>query len=148
MFTFSKLYGRYRIYNGTISFFPPVELIISSLLDRFVKELANSMLKKSDLHLCGESISIEEIKIHQKPEIRDKVKVRMFSPVVVYSTLMTKESKKKTYYYSPYEEEFVDLIDKNLRKKYKAFYEKEPRARKLKIGLMGKPKEKVLKYRV
>jgi len=46
MFTFSKLHGRYRIHNGTISFFPPVELIISSLLDRFVKELANSMLKK------------------------------------------------------------------------------------------------------
>ncbi|HIH96926.1 MAG TPA: CRISPR-associated endoribonuclease Cas6 [Thermoplasmata archaeon] len=92
-------------------------------------------------------MSIEEIKIHQKPEIWDKMKVRMLSPVVVYSTLMTKESKKKTYYYSPYEEEFVDLIDKNLRKKHKAFYKKEARARKLKIGLMGKPKEKVLKYR-
>jgi CRISPR-associated endoribonuclease Cas6 len=74
------------------------------------------------------------------------VKVGMLSPAVVYSTLMTKESKKKTYY-SPYEGEFVDLIDKSLRKKHKAFYKKEPRARKLKIGLMGKPKEKVLKYR-
>jgi len=60
---------------------------------------------------------------------------------------LTGEGKKKTYYYSPYEEEFTDLIDRNLRKKFEAFRGKRPRARKMKIETMGRPKEKVVKYR-
>jgi CRISPR-associated endoribonuclease Cas6 len=147
MFTFSKLYGKYRIHNGCITFSCPIELIISSPLNKFVEELANFMLKKEALNICGEDILIEEIKVCPEPEIRDEIKIRMLTPAVNYSTLMTKDGRKKTYYYSPYEEEFVDLTDKNLRKKYEAFCGKKPRARKLKIKVIGKPKEKILKYR-
>jgi len=66
---------------------------------------------------------------------------------VVYSTLQTKEGKKKTYYYSPFESEFTDSLDNNLRKKYVAFFGKEARARKLVLETAGRPKEKILKYR-
>jgi CRISPR-associated endoribonuclease Cas6 len=48
----------------------------------------------------------------------EEVLVHTLSPIVVYSTLLTKEGKKKTYYYSPLEEEFSGLITRNLKKKY------------------------------
>ncbi|RLI91606.1 MAG: hypothetical protein DRO89_03615 [Candidatus Altiarchaeales archaeon] len=38
----------------------------------------------------------------------------MLSPLTVYSTLTTGDGKKKTYYYSHYEPDFEELIDRNL----------------------------------
>lgn len=146
MFTFSKLIGRYEIKNGMITFTTPVKFIISSPLDRFVSELANTMLSSSKLKLCGEDINIEEMEVLGKPEIKSRMEIRMITPLVAYSTLITPEGRKKTYYYNPLEPEFAELIDRNLRKKYEAFYGKKPRARKTSI----KPivfNERILKYR-
>ncbi|BDC35427.1 CRISPR-associated endoribonuclease [Candidatus Methanoliparum sp. LAM-1] len=145
MFTFSKLIGRYEIKNGTITFILPVKFIISSPLDRFVSELANTMLT-SKLKLFGEDIYVEEMEVLGKPEIKSRMEIRMMTPLVAYSTLITPEGRKKTYYYNPLEPEFAELIDRNLRKKHEAFYGKKPRARKTSI----KPivfNERVLKYR-
>lgn len=147
MFTFSRLHGKYIITKGKIRFFPPVSLIISSPIDRFISEIGNTLLKTDNLELVKNKISVSSIKVHPEPEIKNEIKIRMLSPVVVYSTLLTKDGKKKTYYYSPYEEEFIELIDKNMRKKYEAFYRKKPRARKLKMEVIGKPQEKIVKYR-
>jgi len=146
MFTFSKLMGRHEIKNGTITFTMPVKLIISSPLERFVSELANTMLSSSNLKLCGEDVYVEELSVLGKPEIKSRMEIEMITPVVAYSTLLTPEGKKKTYYYNPLEPEFAELIDRNLRKKYEAFYGKKPRARKTSI----KPiffNERILKYR-
>jgi CRISPR-associated endoribonuclease Cas6 len=145
MFTFSKLMGVYEIKKGTITFTMPVKLVISSPLERFVSELANTMLSNK-LKLCSEDIFVEEMEVLGKPEIKSRMEIRMMTPLVAYSTLLTPEGRKKTYYYNPLEPEFAELIDRNLRKKYEAFYGKEPRARKTSI----KPvffKESVLKYR-
>ena len=147
MFTFSRLQGKYRVMGDKIIFYPPVHLIISSPLDRFISELGNTILKDDNLQLANNRVHIVSMKVYPEPEMTDNIKIRMLSPVVTYSTLMTPEGKKKTYYYSPYEEEFAELIDKNLRKKYEAFYKKKPRARKLKITPAGKSKEKIVKYR-
>ena len=147
MFTFSRLQGKYWIGNGRIEFTPPVYLTISSPFEKFIEELANTLLRGESLELDGREIHVESIKVHPEPKIGGEVKIKTLSPIVVYSTLLTEEGKKKTYYYNPYEGEFADLIDKNLRKKSEAFYGKRPRARKLKIEMIRKPEEKILKYR-
>ena len=147
MFTFSRLYGKYRIFRDKIRFFPPVYIIISSPLDRFISELGNTLLKTDNLELLKNKVRVESIKVNLEPEIKDEIKIKMLSPLVVYSTLITKDKKKKTYYYSPYEREFTELIDNNLRKKYEALYRKKPRARKLKIRIIGRPKERIIMYR-
>ena len=147
MFTFSRLQGKYKIIGNKIKFYPPVYLTISSPLERFISELGNTLLKTDDLELVKNKIYVESIKVHPEPEIKDEIKIKTLSPVVVYSTLMTKDGKKKTYYYSPYEVEFTELIDQNLRKKHEALYGKKPKAKKLKINIVGKPKEKIILYR-
>ena len=146
MFTFSKLMGKYEIKDGTITFTMPVRLVISSPLDRFVSELANTMLTSKELKLCGEDITVEEISVLERPEIKSRMRIRLVTPLVAYSTLLTPEGRKKTYYYNPLEPEFAEIIDGNMRKKYQAFYGKEPRARKLSL----KPErfnERIVKYR-
>jgi len=147
MFTFSRMQGKYRIMKEHILFFPPAHLTICSPLERFISELGNSLLRNENLMLANNKIYVTSMKVHPEPVINNEVTINMLSPAVVYSTLMTKDGKKKTYYYSPYEKEFTDLIDKNLRKKYEALYKKTPRARKLIIKPLWKPQEKVVKYR-
>jgi len=147
MFTFSRLHGKYHMLGNKIKFFPPFYLTISSPLNRFISELGNTLLKTDNLKLVKNKIRIESIRVHPEPEIKSEIKIKMISPVVVYSTLITKDGKKKTYYYSPYEREFSELIDKNLRKKYDALHRKKPRAKKLEIKPLGRTKEKIIKYR-
>ena len=147
MFTFSRLQGRYEMIGDRIVFYPPVTLTISSPFDRFIQELANTMLQKGDLELAGCKVYVANIKVLPEVKIEDEIRIKMLSPVVVYSTLQTKEGKKKTYYYSPFETEFTDSLDNNLRNKYEAFFGKAARARKLVLETAGRPKEKIMKYR-
>jgi len=147
MFTFSRIKGKYRTTKDKITFFSPVYLTISSPVDRFISELGNTLLQDDNLNLVKNRVHVTSMRVHPEPKISDNVEIRMLSPVVTYSTLVTKDGKKKTYYYSPYEEEFAELIDKNLRKKYEALYKKKPRARKLKIYPVGRSKERIVKYR-
>ncbi len=147
MFSFSRLQGRYELRGDRIAFYPPVTLTISSPFDRFIQELANTMLQKGDLELAGCNVYVANIKVLPEVQIGNEIRINMLSPVVVYSTLLTEEGKKKTYYYSPFEKEFTDSLDNNLRKKYVAFFGKEARARKLVLETVGRPKEKIIKYR-
>lgn len=148
MFTFSRLRGEYELKGDRIAFHsPPIRLTISTPYARFIKEFANTLLRREELELGGSKIYVASIRVHPEPEIGAEMRVKTLSPVVVYSTLQTKEGKKKTYYYSPYEAEFEDLVDKNLRKKYEAFFGKRTRARKLKLEVVGRPGEKIVKYR-
>lgn len=148
MFTFSRLIGKYQINNGRIIFDTPIKLVISSPIDRFVSELANTILRKGKLDLCGENLSVDEIIVHQEPEITGMVKIRTMTPIVAYSTLLTTDKKKKTYYYNPIEPEFSEILDKNLKKKYEAFYgEKPSKTKKLDIKPISRFNERIVKYR-
>ncbi len=147
MFTFSRLRGEYERKGDRIEFRSPIRLTISSPYERFMEEFANTLLKREELELGGGKIYVASIRIHPEPEIGAEITVKTLSPVVVYSTVHTSDGKKKTYYYSPYEKEFEDLVDKNLRKKYEAFYAKEAGARRLKLEVVGRPGEKIVKYR-
>jgi CRISPR-associated endoribonuclease Cas6 len=148
LFTFSRLRGkRYIIRNNRITFEPPVSLTISSPVDKFVNELANTLLHKDKLEFEKNRIFINSIKVHPEPEIGDTIKIQTLSPITIYSTLRKDDGSKKTYFYNPYENEFTELIDSNLRKKYEAFYGKKPRMRKLSIQPIHKFKEHTVTYR-
>jgi len=61
-------------------------------------------------------LCLESINVHFAPQINSGNEIKMLYPIAIYSTLSTVNSKKKTYYYSPFEKELPQLIDKNLRK--------------------------------
>lgn len=75
--------------------------------------------------------------------------IRMLSPVTMYSTLKTPTGRKKTYYFSPFESEFSELLEGNLKKKYEALYRSEPNGLSFSIEPIGVSKrdEKIIDYK-
>ncbi|NSW89643.1 MAG: CRISPR-associated endoribonuclease Cas6 [Firmicutes bacterium] len=117
LFTFSRLMGTYRIDNNNkiIKYDSPVTLEVSSHYDDFFIDFSTSIIK-NNLVLYDQNIYLENIKV-KFPNINPESRIRMLSPIVVYST----DQNKKTYYYGPGDEKFYELVKENLKKKYQAF---------------------------
>jgi CRISPR-associated endoribonuclease Cas6 len=149
LFTFSRLYGKFRLNRRSINFEPPVRFYIASSDTHFIQEFAESLLKAGDVHLGTEGIRISSIEVHPNCKFNKEITINTLAPITVYSTLNTRDGKKKTYYYSPYEREFCNLIADNLRKKFKLVYHKEPGRRNLTIEPVNgkRVREKIIKYK-
>ncbi|WP_010498418.1 CRISPR-associated endoribonuclease Cas6 [Paenibacillus elgii] len=120
MFCFSKLMGVHQFENGRIIFSSPVSFLFSSFHDRLVSELATTLFAKKELYIGHNRVTMAGIEVvDEKPS--SVMHVRMITPVTMYSTLI-ENNRKKTYYYSPSEDKFSELIANNARKKYEAIY--------------------------
>ena len=152
LFTFSNISGAYRLKRdaGEIVFSPPVKLLISSPIERFIYELGYSMLTRDDLRLGDNHLKIAGVGTPPEPEISASELIGMLSPVTVYSTLRTADGRAKTYYYSPYESEFSQLIESNLKKKYSLIHDREAdesQTVSIKPVKVDKRSEKILNYK-
>lgn len=128
LFTFSRIFGEYRIdkNRGKISFDSPFKLVVSSVMKEFIEEIGEELMRKEKVRISSRKISLNSVEVSDLSIDRDKLGIKMLSPVTIYSTLSRADGKKKTYYYSPFEREFSQLISENAKKKFRAFYEKEP----------------------
>lgn len=123
LFTFSRLLGHpsYNRETKTLIFSSPVRLVICSPIDFIIQELGNGFLRsgyvrigESVLKVCGVAVTDQVVR-------SNTIKVHMLSPLVVYSTLEN-GSQRFTYYYSPFEARFQELVLSNLAKKYLLIY--------------------------
>ncbi|MCX7641783.1 MAG: CRISPR-associated endoribonuclease Cas6 [Elusimicrobiales bacterium] len=150
LFTFSRILAKHKMINNSFHIRSPFKIVISSINEEFVQDLSLNLIRKKSLKLGDNNIVLEglEIKKTLKLESTDKLKIKMLSPITIYSTLLTKEGKKKTYYYNPYENEFSDLIKNNLIRKHIAFYNREPIANEFSITPISvrKDDEIIIKY--
>ena len=128
LFTFSRVLGDYEIRktDNSIKFSSPFRLVVHSVLNEFVQELAEELLRKKFVRIASHRVSLASAEVADSTIDRDKVKIKMLSPVTIYSTLSHPDGRKKTYYYSPFENEFGDLISENARKKFLAYHKKAP----------------------
>lgn len=149
LFAFSKLLGRYVINKnkGTISFPEGVKLVISSPDTAFIDSFVNTVLKRDYLRIGEVKFELLGIKTKGNTILHEAVKLKSLSPVVVYRTLIKPEGGKYTCYYQPGEPEFERLIDNNLRKKYSAFYGKNPPEGNIQVRLMNRPRLHVMRYK-
>jgi len=119
------LNGKFKINLKNFEFFSPVDFLVSSPKFEILQNLISGLLKKQEFYLDKNKVFIEEIKVLQSPDFKEnRIKIKMLSPLTIYSTF-EKSGKKKTYYYSPEEPEFSHLLKENLKKKYKLVFEKE-----------------------
>jgi len=149
LFTFSRLLGKYQMgKDGKITFAGSFKLQIGSPIKDFLEEFAETLVRAPEVSIENNSLLISSIEVHPPPPSVQSSPIEMLSPVVVYSTLSTFNGKKKTYYYSPFEKEFSNLIQKNLLKKYISFYEVKPTSTEFKISPLrvNKESEKIIKY--
>lgn len=135
LFTFSRFLGDYKIDKaaGGIRFSSPFRLVVNSVLSEFIEELAEELLRREAIVIAGQRISLVSAEVAGSDIEEDKIRIRMLSPATIYSTLSHPDGRKRTYYYSPFENEFSHLVSENVRKKFKAYYNKTPRGH---IGLV------------
>lgn len=122
MFVFSRLNGKVeRIQERQIHFLSPIRFSVASPIQSVAEALAEGFLKASELRLGSAILELDKIAVVKSPDLSSgHMRCRAISPVTVYSTMLSPEGKKKTYYYHPAEEEFRMQIEDNLRKKAKA----------------------------
>lgn len=122
LFTFGPLMGKYEIIDNNIVFKEEIRWEIRSddrqmlmiLYEKIKQEgliLGNNILKNVEAQT--QDISIEE----------DSVYIKMISPICVYST---NPDTKKTYFFSPDDEEFARAVQDNFYRKYTAGYMVDP----------------------
>ena len=122
LFTFSRLLSKnLSIKEKRITFKGPVSLIISSPYHKFIQSFAQNLLTKGEVYLGSEVLQIESLEVEGIPPYREQIIVRTLSPITIYSTLYTPEGRKKTYYYSPFEKAFEELLLENLRRKLRTW---------------------------
>jgi CRISPR-associated endoribonuclease Cas6 len=128
LFTFSRIFGQYQINKNEdkITFNSPFKFFVSSPMKEFIEEIAEELIRRESVEIFSQRVSLNSVEVSDLSIDRDKLKIKMLSPVTIYSTLLRRDGKKKTYYYTPFEKEFSRLISENARKKFRAFYGKKP----------------------
>ncbi len=122
-FTFSRLIPEERAYikNGQIYLYGRTSLVVSSPLHNFIQSFAMNLLKAGKIKLGNEDLILLSVQVEGLPPYQEKIYVKTLSPITVYSTLKSADGKKKTYYYSPFEKEFEELLIKNLQRKLRTW---------------------------
>lgn len=123
LFTFSRLIPEngIKIHDKQIFFKGCINLVVSSPYDEFIQSFAINLLRDGMLYLGEEALELVSVEVEAIPPYKEKIVVKTLSPITVYSTLESATGKKKTYYYSPFEREFEELLLKNLQRKLRTW---------------------------
>ncbi len=118
LFTFSRLFGRMRRRASNFEFTNTLTLHIASPYGAFLESLAEHLVREKRLFLGKNELLLKSVEIDFPPEsVESPITIKPLSPVTTYSTLTTGDGRRKTYYYSPWENEFAEHIYANLLKK-------------------------------
>lgn len=127
LFTFSRLIGEtisYDRLSRKLILKPPLKIVICSPMTIILQEIGTGLLRQGQVRLGDVFLEVVEMAT-LTPKVRENaIRVKMLSPMVVYSTFVEGGEKRYTYYYSPFEDRFNELIMFNLAKKYLLIYGK------------------------
>ncbi|HBT47367.1 MAG TPA: CRISPR-associated endoribonuclease Cas6 [Peptococcaceae bacterium] len=124
LFTFSRLMGQTVTYDqatGRLVLAPPLRLVICSPVPFILQELGTGFLRQGRVRLGDVFMEVKEMATAAPRVTGRTIRVRMLSPIVVYSTFPG-DGRKYTYYYSPFEPRFIELVANNLAKKHLLVY--------------------------
>ncbi|MGI6468295.1 MAG: CRISPR-associated endoribonuclease Cas6 [Syntrophomonadaceae bacterium] len=128
LFTFSRLLAPFTLYRkqGVIAFRPPIHLIISSPLEPFITDLAETLITSDWSFLGSTVVGVKSISVEKEIAFQDRVQIKMLSPCVAYSTINIEGNRKRTEYYSPWQSRFQEIALSNLLAKYQILYGEPP----------------------
>lgn len=149
LFSFSLLQGAYHMdrVRKTIAFEREIQLTVSSPLPDFCQSLVSVLLTKGCLRLGALELEIDKINVRQFNVKENHVNIRTLSPAVLYSTLLRPDGRKYTAFFQPGEPDYTRLFNENLRKKYRALFEKEEPAGTIDIRPLGLQRMRIINYK-
>ena len=127
LFTFSRLMGaaaRYDRDSASLILTPPLHVTICSPIPFILQELGTSFLRQGQVRIGNARLTVQEMATAIPKVTGRSLRVRMLSPLVVYSTFDSTDAsgRRYTHYYSPFEPRFVELVGTNLAKKHLLVY--------------------------
>lgn len=125
LFTFSRLMAEEVAYDreaGRLVLTPPIKLMICSPIPFILQELGTGFLRQGLVRLGAARLEVKEMATAAPKVMQGVVRLQMLSPVVVYSTLSSGDGRNYTYYYSPFEPRFIELVASNLARKFFLVY--------------------------
>jgi len=122
LFSFSRLEGPFKIVgndsNKKIIFDKKVSLIISSPVEDFITKFSTGLLKKDQIYLKDNILYVTSANMLKRPKFSSFHKIKMLSPMCAYKTIRNENSEYK-HFFTPFDDEFYNLISQNLMKKCK-----------------------------
>ena len=140
-FTFSKLMAKKRKIEGTkIRMEGETSFFFSTPKKDIVVALVNGLLEKPEVEIVKANFILSSIEVMREEKIRGDETFVTLSPISV-TTVKGSNGYRKIVDLYPDEEKFYENIRKNLIKKYRTLYEREPENDELKIEVIkAKPK--------
>ena len=126
LFTFSRLFGRKNIHlhNRTIEFHGPVTWYIGSVLPEFIQYLGQRFLFDDEVMFGSQKMETIDLYYEKESSIEEScIRIKMISPITVYSTYQKEDGKRITHYFRPEDLLFSHLVSQNSVKKYEAYYD-------------------------
>lgn len=147
LFTFSRIIGK-RIKDKRNRKYPLVfnkriYVYVASPINKILEYVASSALTNEEIMLGDNRCFLRSIEVEKSPEFSERVKIKMLSPMSIRSTFFTHNNTQKSYYYSPFEREFSELMKRNMVKKYKIVYGEKMNG-DLKIKPLGRVRERIV----
>lgn len=117
-FTFSQLFGKYKIINKKLVFDKEFYFYISSQDEKFLERIYKTLISNDYLSICRQVVSIDDITIiNLKPFSGIKnLTINTLSPLLIYST-----KDNFSTYYKPSDQNSLEFIINNIRDKSLAY---------------------------
>lgn len=147
LYSFSELKGEYKLLDdGRIMFYKKIDFYIGSHDEKFIDYLFKNSIFREKITILDQDVFICGIDMIDTTPKNNSYTVETLSPVTVYSSFESCQSKK-TLYYHPNDKNFAQYIQENLIKKYNSFYGKNPENSEFYIKTIGTPKEIKKRYK-
>jgi len=149
LFTFSRLLGKLnRNFRGPgLQFRAPIRLQIASPVEWILQGVAEYLIRIGRVNIGRNELVVKSVAVHKKPPFREQMKIRMLSPMTIYSTFTKPDGKKLTHYYTPYDKEFSQLMTRNIQKKIELIYKCTSTGEIQITSLTNRNRERIVKYK-
>ena len=93
-----------------------IHIIVSSSVDDVLLSFVKILSKRGEVRLGNENLLVSGIEVLFQPILNENHIIKTLSPITIHTTYY--DEKKYTYFYSPEEKEFPQLLEENLIKKF------------------------------
>ncbi|HNV06776.1 MAG TPA: CRISPR-associated endoribonuclease Cas6 [Petrotogaceae bacterium] len=118
IFTFSRIYPyeSFRVDNKRLKFKGSFMVYFASPIEELMDCVSKAFSEKELFRIEN---NLFRLKSHVilKTEVNSPIMVKTVSPITVYSTITLPNKNKYTHYFSPYSDNFRNLISENIKRK-------------------------------
>lgn len=116
-FVFSRLQGGFKLKRNCLVSNSPIKFFVASPIESILESLVSNLVRTKICALGNSLVELISVEIDFPNALHRPLLLKAQSPITVYSTLLTFDGRKKTYYYTPHESDFERLVLENLRRK-------------------------------